>query len=211
MKYEWKKSEREIYLPKEKPQLINIPSFKYFSIEGEGNPNDEFFAEYIGVLYSLSYAVRMSYKSGIVPPGYYEYTVYPLEGEWDISEEARKNYDGVLDKNTLVFNLMIRQPEFVDDNYAQKIIEQTKKKKPSKLLDKIKFVAYEEGLCVQMLHVGSYDSEPKSFQIMEEFCAKNNIERNSMKHREIYLSDPRKVKPEKLKTALRFRVNKNGR
>ena len=206
MKYEWKKKEKNIYLPKDKPELLTIPSFNFYSIEGQGNPNDEFFGEYISVLYSLSYAIKMSPKSGIAPKDYFEYTVYPLEGIWDITDEAKANYSGKLDKNTLIFNLMIRQPNFVTEEYAQEIIERTKKKKPNKLLDFVKFITIEEDDCVQMMHLGNYDNEPKSFKIMEEFCEKNNLIRKSKQHREIYLSDVRKVIPEKLKTVLRFKV-----
>ena len=90
MKYEWRKKEKAIYLPKNKPGIITLPSFKFFMIKGEGNPNDDFFSECIGVLYSLSYAIRMSYKAGYEPENFYEYTVYPLEGVWDITEEAKK-------------------------------------------------------------------------------------------------------------------------
>jgi len=206
MKHEWRKKEKDIYLPKNKPEYINIPSFKYFMIEGEGNPNDDFFAEYIGVLYSLSYAVKMSPKGGFAPKQYFEYTVYPLEGIWDISEEVKKNNTGYLDKNTLVFNLMIRQPDFVTDEFALDIIERTKKKKPHKLLSKVKFGEIEDGDCVQMMHMGSFDTEPVSFKLMEQFCKESNFTRESEQHREIYLSDVRKVNPEKLKTVLRYKV-----
>lgn len=209
MKHEWKKHEKEFYLPKNKPEKVTIPSFNFFSIEGKGNPNDDFFADYIAALYSLAYAVKMSPKSGTAQAGYFEYTVYPLEGVWDISEDAKKNFTGVPDKNTLVFNLMIRQPEFVTSDFAEEIIERTKKKKPNVLLDKVKFITIDEGQCLQMLHVGSYDDEPASFKLMEDFCAENGLIRESKKHREIYLSDARKVLPEKLKTVLRIKVKKD--
>jgi hypothetical protein len=101
---------------------------------------------------------------------------------------------------------MIRQPEFVTENYALEIIEKTKKKKPNKLLDEVRFITIEDGDCVQMMHIGSYDNEPVSFRLMEEFCNENNLIRQAKPHREIYLSDPRKVVPEKLKTVLRFKV-----
>ncbi len=206
MKHEWRKHEKDIYLPKQKPVLINIPAFNYFTIEGKGNPNDDFFAEYIGVLYSLAYAAKMSPKKGITLEGYFDYTVYPLEGVWDISDKAKQNYSGKLNKNDLVFKLMIRQPEFVTHEFADQIIDITKKKKPHKLLEEVKYETIEEGKCVQMLHVGSYDSEPASFAKMEEFCEENELERFSKKHREIYLSDARKVVAEKLKTVLRYKV-----
>ncbi|MEI7594161.1 MAG: GyrI-like domain-containing protein [Bacteroidota bacterium] len=206
MKHEWKKNEKQFYLPKDKPETIVIPKFQYFSIQGKGNPNDDFFAEYIGVLYSLAYAVKMSPKQGFAPSNYFEYTVYPLEGVWDISEEAKAKPIQEFDKNTLVFNLMIRQPDFVTADFANEIIEKTKKKKPHELLDKVKFECIEEGTCVQMLHNGSYDNEPASFKAMEEYAKTQKLTRISHIHREIYLSDARKVTPEKLKTVLRFQV-----
>lgn len=205
MKYEWRKMEKNFYLPKKKPGIIEIPKFNFFSVSGKGNPNDEFFKEYIGVLYSLSYAVRMSPKNGYAPDGYYEYTVFPLEGVWDISEEAKKNFSE-LNKDDFVFDMMIRQPDFVDETYAEKIIQITKKNKPHELLDEVKFVSIEEGKCVQMMHMGSYDSEPESFKMMAEFTSEQGFKRSSKKHREIYLSDPRRANPEKLKTVLRFRI-----
>lgn len=103
MKFEWRKREAQFYIPAGKPGLINIPGFKFYTIKGKGNPNDDFFAEYIRVLYSLSYAVKMSPEKGIEPPGYFDYAVYPLEGLWDLSEEAKKSYDGTINKNELVF------------------------------------------------------------------------------------------------------------
>lgn len=208
MKHEWRKKEKEIYLPKTRPGIINVPEFKFLTIEGEGNPNNEFFSEYISVLYSLSYPIKMTLKKQETKPkGYSDYTVYPLEGVWDINDEAKKMFTGKINKDDLVFKLMIRQPDFVDGNFFAQMLEITKKKKPNELLNNVKFEKIEEGKCVQMLHVGSYDDERKSFKIMEEFARENNLTRLSKVHREIYLSDFRKVAPEKLKTVLRFKVN----
>jgi|WetSurSiteA1Bulk_404760.scaffolds.fasta_scaffold01919_3 hypothetical protein len=209
MKHEWKKTEKQFYLPKNGPELISIPAFKFFIIKGKGNPNDDFFAEYVGVLYSLSYAVKMSPKKGIEPQDYFDYAVYPLEGLWDLSEEAKKSFDGTINKNELVFKLMMRQPDFVDEKYSTMILDHVKKKKPHNLLDKVKFEVITDGLCVQMMHEGSYDNEQESFKVMEEYAEKENYIRKSKVHREIYLSDARKVTPDKLKTVLRFNVEKS--
>ena len=206
MKHEWKKAEKAFYQPKAKPELIHIPKFSFFTIHGQCNPNSEQFGEYIGVLYSLSYAVKMSPKKDNAPVGYFDYTVYPLEGVWDITEEAKQKTMTVIDKDALVFDLMIRQPNFVTTDYASNIIEQVKKSKPHQLLNEVRFVEIEEGASVQMLHNGSYDNEPQSFEQMEAFCKENNLQRKSKIHREIYLSDARKVSPDKLKTVLRFSV-----
>jgi len=206
-KHEWRKKEKDIYLPKNTPEVITIPPFKFLTISGAGNPNSPHFSDYITVLYSISYAIKMTLKkTNDLPLGYYDYTVYPLEGIWDINDEAKKNYSGKLNKDDLVFNLMIRQPDFVSIDYFNAILKGVKIKKPNVLLDEVKFQTLEEGQCIQMLHVGSYDSEPESFKKMEEFAHKNGLSRKSKIHREIYLSDFRKVAPEKLKTILRFSV-----
>ena len=210
MKHEYRKHEKKLYLPKQKPVRINVPEFKFFAITGKGDPNEESFAEYVAVLYSLSYGMKMGLKKGKAPEGYVDYTVYPLEGIWDISEEAKQKGIQQFDKADLVFDLMIRQPDFVTDQLAATTHEQVKSKKPHPLLDTVRFVRIEEGECVQMLHVGSYDAEPASFKMMEEFAAREGLRRSSRTHREIYLTDARKVAPEKLKTVLRFKVEKAG-
>jgi hypothetical protein len=208
MKHEWKKADKQYYLPKTKPEIIKIPPFKFFSILGEGNPNDKPFQENIGVLYSLSYAIKMSPKNNFAPGNYFEYSVFPLEGIWDLTPEAKKSKSGSFDKSQLVFNLMIRQPDFVTQDFAIEAIERTKKKKYHPLLEKVKFEIIEDNNCIQMLHSGSYDSEPASFKSMEDFCLENGYKRESKQHREIYLSDFRKVPLDKLKTVLRFRIHK---
>jgi hypothetical protein len=206
MKYEWRKKEKEIYLPPNKPVLIDIPKYKYFTIRGNGNPNSSFFGECIEALYATSYAIRMSYKKGLEPENFYEYTVYPLEGIWDISEKAKQSFDGTIDKDELVFTLMIRQPDFVTNEFAETAKEWAFKKKGNPLIEKLSFDEITDGKCIQMMHLGSYDDESESFATMEEFCTKNQLKRKSKQHKEIYISDPRKVVPEKLKTVLRLAV-----
>ena len=201
IKYEWKKAEKSHYNPGKQPQLVDIPTFKFFTLAGHGNPNDAFFAEYIGCLYSLSYALKMQWKK----KNGFDYAVYPLEGIWSLQSPTPRD-NGGLDKKNLIFNLMIRQPDFVSPKYAREIIEEVKIKKPHPLLGNVKFESLSEGLCVQMLHTGSYDNEPASFAEMNSFAAKNGLSRKNATHREIYLSDARKVPPEKLKTILRFQV-----
>jgi len=207
MKYEWKKHAKELYLPKNTPELVTVPNLKFFMIDGKGNPNSEEFSEAIGVLYSLAYAIKMLPKKDIIPEGYFEYTVFPLEGIWDLAEEARALE--VLDKNSLIYTIMIRQPDFVTDQLAQEVINSVKLKKPHPLFDNVSFDSIEEGLCVQMLHLGPYDDEPKSFALMEDYCAQTKLRRSTMVHREIYLTDARKTQPEKLKTVLRFKVDRD--
>lgn len=208
MKYEWKKQDKKLYLPKNQPEIVTVPSIKFFVLEGKGNPNSEEFSEAVGVLYSLSYAVKMLPKKGVTPEGYFEYTVFPLEGIWDLAPEARGLE--VLDKDSLIYTIMIRQPDFVTEEIAQAALEKTAKKTKHPMLSNVRFEGIEEGMCVQMLHSGAYDDEPVSFARMEEFCKVNNLKRLSKIHREIYLSDARKTTAEKLQTVLRFRVEKVG-
>lgn len=204
MKHEWRRHEKNLYMPPAKPQLITVPEQKFIMIKGKGNPNNNEFAERVEVLYSLAYAIRMMPKKGYTPEGYFEYTVYPLEGIWDLTERGRKL--ATLDKDELLYTIMIRQPDFVTKEVVDKALESVSKKKPHPLLKDVTFSSMEDGLSVQMLHVGSYDNEPESFKIMEEFLIENNLERVTLQHREIYLSDARKVATDKLKTVLRFMV-----
>lgn len=208
MKFEWKKHAKEIYAPKNKVELITVPEFKFFMIKGEGDPNDEHFAEEVGILYSLSYTVKMMFKSELTPEGYFDYTVFPLEGLWDISEEGK--FQSTIDKRELIYTIMIRQPDFVTREIAMKAIEIVKKKNPHYLLESVTFGSIEDGLCVQMLHVGPYDDESSSFAVMKEYCKQNNLKRVIKKHREIYISDARKTEVSKLKTILRYQVSLNN-
>lgn len=205
IKQEWKKQEKNYYNPPESPQYIEIPEFHFFSISGKGNPNDAYFTELVSALYTLSYAVKMSLKKRNLP-GYTDYTVYPLEGIWQLENNIPPTSGNVLNKNNFIFNLMIRQPDFVSQEYAQEILEQTKKKKAGLLWDSIKFESRNEGPSIQMLHIGNYENENESFNKMETFAAQHQLKRINGIHREIYLSDPRKTAPEKLRTILRFQV-----
>lgn len=202
-KFEWRKELKDLYLPK-KPTKIDVPSMKYFTIEGRGNPNNEQFNEYVEALYSLSYGIRMLSKKGITPEGYFEYTVFPLEGVWDLDEVGRTlDY---LSKDHFVYKLMIRQPDFVTEDLFHNVLESVKQKKSNRQLDNVKFETLIDGLCVQTMHIGSYDDEPATFALMEQYCDQNNLKRIEKTHKEIYISDPRRTSPEKLKTVLRFKV-----
>ncbi|APH15712.1 gyrI-like small molecule binding domain protein [Clostridium sporogenes] len=198
MKHEWRKHEKQLYAPKEIPQLISVPKQKFFMIKGKGNPNDEDFSERIGVLYSLSYAVRMMPKNGFVPDGYFEYTVYPLEGIWEACDTS--------DKSTFSYTIMMRQPDFITEEVVNKAFEIANVKKPNSLLKEAYYGEIEEGLSVQVLHIGDYDDEPESFEKIIEFMNENNLQKRGETHREIYLSDARKVERNKLKTILRYKV-----
>lgn len=207
MKYEWRKKEKLYYLPKAKPEVVKIEDFKFIQIKGNGNPNGDEFSEKVGALYSIAYAIKMMPKKGITPQGYFDYTVYPLEGIWSLDEEGMKK--DILDKNNLVYNIMIRQPDFVNKQVFDLAVDLTKKKKFNKYLDEIEFDYIDEGMCVQMMHIGSFDEEYKTFEIMKEFCTDNELSIKDKRHREIYISDFRKTSPEKLKTVLRYMVEHN--
>ncbi|MBP5585667.1 MAG: GyrI-like domain-containing protein [Lentisphaeria bacterium] len=203
MKYEWRKTEKAFYLPKEKgPVSINVPEMKFFVVDGAGSPADEEFQARIGLLYTLSYTIRMMPKSGWTPPDYQEYTVFPLEGVWRMDTDAWQG--GALDKTKLKYNLMIRQPWFVTDEVAGRAMESARKKVPADLLGLASFESFTDGPSVQMLHVGPYDTEPETFAAMNAFLAERGLVRTEQAHREIYLSDPRRVSPEKNRTLLRF-------
>lgn len=162
-KYEWRKQLKELYLPKKQPTKIEVPEMKFFTIEGSGNPNSERFKDNIEILYALSYAIRMMPKKGITPEGYFEYAVFPLEGHWDLDEEGRKlDY---LNKDHFVYKLMIRQPDFVTEHLFQYAVNRVKQKKTNLNFDNVQFELITEGLCVQSMHVGSYEDEPKTFEV----------------------------------------------
>jgi hypothetical protein len=207
MKSDWKKDEKQLYLPGREPCAISVPSLPFFLLEGKGNPNTPEFGLVVQSLYSLSYTVKMSPRAGFAPAGYEEYCVYPLEGVWDVTDEAKKNFIK-LDKNDFTYTIMIRQPAFVTPEFAALAIERAVAKKPELPIRRARFETLEEGLCVQMFHIGSYDDEPASFARMEEFCRAQGLERASKTHREIYVSDPGKTAPERLITVLRFRARR---
>ncbi len=204
-KHEWRKHEKALYMPKTKPQVIDVPAFKFITLSGEGNPNSAAFSEHISALYSVAYGIKMQLKKAeLKPVGYQDFTVYPLEGVWDITDEAKKTFSGTINKDDLVYTLMIRQPDYVDESLFHQVIEQVQIKKPDVLLSGVEFSTLTEGLSVQMLHLGPFEDEPRSFAEMERFAQVQGLSRVSKLHREIYLSDARRVSPDKYKTILRF-------
>ncbi|WHX50931.1 GyrI-like domain-containing protein [Paenibacillus woosongensis] len=203
-KIDYKKDFKHLYMPKTSPEIVEVPSIPFIMINGSGDPNGKDFAMATEALYSLSYAVRMSYKSDDVPVGYYEYTVFPLEGVWDLLDRTKP----ATDKTNFKYTIMIRQPDFLTESLFKRFLEHTRNKKQNPYLEKVRFEHAEDGLSCQSLHLGSYDNESESFAIMEEFCSEHGYIRTSKIHREIYLSDPRRTEPSKLKTVLRFPVKK---
>ncbi|MBC7765535.1 MAG: GyrI-like domain-containing protein [Hyphomonadaceae bacterium] len=201
---DYKKLQKELYQPSAiKPALIDVKEMQFLMIDGKGDPNGEAFEIATGALYSVAYGLKMLPKKGITPDGYVPYVVPPLEGIWDIADGV--GYDP-RNKDNLVWTIMIRQPDFVTAQWVDTVIAQNSKK-GNPMLPNVRLQTQMEGLCVQMLHLGTYDTEPETFEKLAVFAHQQGYTRNSKKHREIYLSDPRKTVPEKLKTILRFRVD----
>jgi len=191
-----------IYKQKVRVAEVTLPAFPFICIKGKGNPNCQDFSFRVQALYAIAYAIKMSPNKGWVIPGFEPFKVFPLEGIWDMTENGRQSE--VFDKNELVYTIMIRQPEFVTKEVFKNALALVKKKNANPLLSEIFFDVIEDGHCAQTLHVGSFDEEPRSFDLMKLYIKQNGLERRSFDHREIYLSDIRKTPPEKLRTILRY-------
>ena len=203
MKYEWRKQEKNLYGVKQTPIIVEVPKQKFILVKGKGNPNEVDFSDRISALYSVAYAVKILFKNVMknkTDNEITDFTVYPLEGFW------KKVNGEEFDKNKLEYTLMIKQPAFITQEIFAKALENIKKKKPDALYDEISFRKIEEGKSIQILHVGSYDDEPKSFEQMNEFVSKLNLTRIGDFHREIYLSNKNRTSEEKQKTILRYSV-----
>ena len=206
---DYKKEYRDLYLPKTEPLVIKVPEIIFAAVDGKGSPNDpngEYQAA-LGVLYGIQYTIKMSKKGASVPQGYFDYIVPPLEGLWWLDKNERwppKSKSG--------FNWvsMIRLPEYVNPGvFAWACEEASKKKKIN--TQKAYLFKFNEGLCVQCMHIGPYDNEPATLAQMDDYIGKNNLIKDitvKRRHHEIYLSNPGKVPPEKLKTVLRVPVKK---
>ncbi|MBM4236550.1 MAG: transcriptional regulator [Firmicutes bacterium] len=204
-KVDFKKDYKDLYLPKTKPMLIDVPEMQFIMVDGAGDPNSEAYQQAIAVLYGLTFTIKMSKMSGKQPSGYYEYVVPPLEGLWWVSGGAF-SFD---QRENWLWTSMIRQPEFVTPTVFDWAVEECGRKKPELDLARARFASFTEGLCVQIMHLGPYADEPRSVELMKDFMVDNllNDETGSeRKHHEIYLSDPRKTTPEKLKTVIRHPV-----
>jgi len=209
MAFDFKKEYREFYLPKNKPEIVTVPKMNYIAVRGKGNPNEEggAYQRAVGVLYAVAYTLKMSYKTDYKINEFFEYVVPPLEGFW-----WQAGIDGVdySDKSSFNWISVIRIPDFVtkkDFDWAVKTAAEKKK------IDcySAEFLSIEEGLCVQIMHNGSYDDEPTSVKIMDDFIRSNGYENDMTEkrlHHEIYLSDPRKSSPEKWKTVIRHPIKK---
>ena len=209
MAFDYKKEYKEFYMPKNKPSIVEIPKMNYIAVRGKGNPNEENgdYQNTISLLYGIAYTIKMSYKGIHKIDGFFEYVVPPLEGFW--WQEGIKGMD-YNRKDELNFISIIRLPDFVtkeDFNWA--IEEATKKKKQD--FSKVEFLTYDEGLCVQCMHNGSYDDEPVTVELMHNYIEEKGYVldiSDKRYHHEIYLSDPRKCDVSKLKTVIRHPIKK---
>lgn len=209
MAFDFKKEYKEFYMAKNKPQIVDVPRTNYIAVRGKGNPNEENgeYQKAISVLYAVAYTLKMSYKTDYRIEGFFEYVVPPLEGFW-----WQDNIDGVnySDKSSFNWISVIRLPDFVTEKDFKWAIETAEKKKK---LDcsSAEFLTVYEGLCVQIMHIGAFDDEPKTVAVMDKFLEDNGYE-NDMNdkrfHHEIYMSDARKVAPEKWKTIIRHPIRK---
>lgn len=208
MKKDYKKEYKDLYLPKQKPMLIDIPKITYVTVNGKGDPNtSEEYKEAIELLYGLSYTIKMSKMTDDKIAGYFEYVVPPLEGFWWLDNKPEDLI--ISDKSKFYWKSMIRLPEFVTLNVFEQAKQKLKTKKPNLNVDKLNFEVIEEGRCVQIMHIGSYDNEAASIKKIYDFIEENNLEidiNDKRFHHEIYLSDPRKAKAENLKTVIRYPI-----
>lgn len=209
MTFDYKKEYKEFYMPKKKPGIVEIPKMNYVAVRGKGNPNDEN-GEYkssIGLLYAIAFTIKMSYKGTHKIDGYFEYVVPPLEGFWWQENTEGIDYNRKDDMN---FISVIRLPDFVtEDDFKWAVDEATEKKKQD--FSMVEFLTYNEGICVQCMHIGSYDNEPETVELMHKYMEENGYKldiTDSRLHHEIYLSDPRRCDESKLKTVIRHPIKK---
>lgn len=209
MAFDYKKEYKEFYMPKNKPGIVEIPSMNYIAVRGKGNPNEEEsdYKKSIGLLYGIAFTIKMSKKGNHQIEGYFDYVVPPLEGFWWQENTADIDYSR---KEDFHFISVIRLPDFVTkEDFEWAIQEASRKKKED--FSKVEFLTYNEGLCVQCMHIGSYDDEPETIQRMNDFLAEQGYETDitdKRLHHEIYLSDARRVAPDRLKTVIRHPIKK---
>lgn len=207
--FDYKKEYKDLYLPKNKPGIIDVPEMRFIMVDGKGDPNTSAsYKEAVEVLYGLSYAIKMSKMGSTQPLGYFDYVVPPLEGLWWFENNF---FDGSVigRKDEFCWVTMIRQPEFVTPEVFETAKASLSKKKPGLDTSIARLEDFTEGLCAQVMHLGSYDDEPPTVAALEEFIESQGyrtVMSGLRQHHEIYLSDPRKTAPEKLKTVIRHPI-----
>ena len=207
MAFDYKKEYKEFYMPKNKPGIVDVPPMNYLAVRGSGDPNEEGseYKQSIGLLYAIAFTIKMSKMGDHRIDGYFDYVVPPLEGFW--WQDGEKGIDYAR-KEKFHFISVIRLPDFVTKSEFDWAIGEAERKKKTDF-SKVEFMSYHEGLCVQCMHIGAYDDEPKTVRLMHDFMEEQGYEpdiTDSRYHHEIYLSDARKVAPERLKTVLRHPI-----
>ncbi|WP_026668337.1 MULTISPECIES: GyrI-like domain-containing protein [Butyrivibrio] len=211
MAFDYKKEYKEFYMPKDTPSIVTVPKMNYIAVRGSGDPNEEDgeYKKTIGLLYSIAFTIKMSKKGSHQIEGYFDYVVPPLEGFWWQNGVEGIDYARKTDFNWIS---VIRLPDFATkEDFDWAIAEATVKKKED--FSKVEFFSYDEGLCVQCMHVGAYDNEPATVELMHKFAEEQGYVLDITEkrlHHEIYLSDARKVVPEKLKTVIRHPIRKES-
>ncbi len=211
MAFDYKKEYREFYLPKSKPEIVTVPPMNYLAVRGRGDPNEEggAYKAAIGLLYGVAFTIKMSKMGSRQIEGYFDYVVPPLEGFWWQEGTAGIDYSR---KEDFQWISVIRLPDFVKQEDFRWAVEEARRKKGQDF-SKVEFLTVEEGTCVQMMHIGPYDAEPESVARMDAFLAAQGYENDftpTRLHHEIYLSDARKVPPERRKTVIRHPIRKRG-
>ncbi len=209
MAFDFKKEYKEFYMPKNKPEIVNVPKASYIAVRGKGDPNEVggAYQQAIGILYAVAYTLKMSYKTDYKIKGFYEYVVPPLEGFWWQDDTAGVDLSN---KSAFHWISVIRLPEFVSKaDFDWAVATASRKKKMD--CSPAEFLTVEEGLCVQIMHLGAFDAEPATVAIMDAYLERsgyaNDFSANRL-HHEIYMSDARKVAPEKWKTVIRHPIKK---
>jgi hypothetical protein len=206
MPIDYKKTEKELYLPKAAPSVIDVPEMKFITVDGKGDPNKS--AEYSAaaeLLYGLSYAIKMGNKAVL------EYYRTAARRVWEVADDFKGGGAEIADKSKFIWTILIRQPDFVTAEVFETARNALAKKKPNFDVSKARLETITEGLCVQVMHLGSYDDEPVTVAALDRFAVENGYiidMGGTRRHHEIYLSDPRKVAPEKLKTVLRHPIRR---
>jgi len=211
MAFDYKKEYREFYLPKSKPEIVTVPPMNYLAVRGRGDPNEEggAYKASIGLLYAIAFTIKMSKMGGRQIEGYFDYVVPPLEGFWWQEGTAGIDYSR---KEDFQWISVIRLPDFVKQEDFRWAVAEAQRKKGQDF-SKVEFLTIDEGLCVQMMHIGPYDAEPESVAQMDAFLSAQGYENDfnpTRLHHEIYLSDARKVPPERRKTVIRHPIRRCG-
>jgi len=217
MAFDYKKEYKEFYMPKKKPEIVDVPEMRFIAVRGKGDPNEEggTYKTAIGLLYGIAFTIKMSKKGSYKMDGYFDYVVPPLEGFWAQTSEAGEVVWQGIDysrKKDFSWISVIRLPDFVTEaDFAWAIGEAEQRKQQD--FSKVEFLTIKEGLCVQCMHIGSYDNEPATVALMDQFVQEHgyvNDFSSERLHHEIYLSDARRAAPEKLKTVIRHPIKKAG-